>query len=127
MTVRLEMRCPNAPLRVLLGLDSRGVQSAGAGANAIIYASTVALQNSVRVRVRTMYIAFSGVRRVTSTVAVLDNGEQLIQDIELHFELDAVHGSLVGGLDVKVVRVFGNKEGDVQKDNEKVNKDEVPD
>lgn len=118
MTVRREMRCPNLPLRVLLGLDSRGVQSAGAGANIIISASTVALQNSVRVRVGAMYIAFSGVRRVTSTVAVLENGEQLIQDIELHFELDAVHGRLVGGLDVKVVRVFCDKEGDVQKDNE---------
>jgi hypothetical protein len=74
-----------------------------------------------------MYVAFSGIRRVTSTEAVLEDGEQLIQDIELHFELDAVHGSLVGGLDVKVVRVFGDKERNIQKYNEEVNKDEVSD
>jgi hypothetical protein len=57
----------------------------------------------------------------------LEDGEQLIQDIELHFELDAVHGGLIGGLDVKVIRVFGDKERNIQKYNEKVNKDEVSD
>jgi hypothetical protein len=127
MTVGLTMRYPNVPHRVLLRPDSRGVYSAGASANAIVTACAVALQDPVRVRVRMMYVAFSGARRVTSTEAVLEDGEQLIQDIELHFEFDAVHGSLVGGLDVKVVRVFGDKEGDIQKDNEKVNKDEVSD
>jgi hypothetical protein len=78
MTVGFKIRCPNIPLRVLLGLGSRGVQSTGAGANAIINASTIASQNSIRVRVRTIYVAFSGIRGATSIVAILDNGEQLI-------------------------------------------------
>ena len=127
MNVGLTMRYPNVPHRVLLGPDSRSVYSAGASANAIVTASAVALQDPVRVRARTMYVAFSGVRRVTSTEAVLEDGEQLIQDIELHFELDAVHGSLIGGLDMKVVRVFGDKERNIQKNDEEVNKDEVSD
>lgn len=51
----------------------------------------------------------------------------MVEDVELHFELDTVHGSLVGGLDVKVVGVLGDKEGDVQEDNEDIDEDEMPD
>ena len=49
----------------------------------------------------------------------------MVEDIELHFELDTVHGSLVGSLDVEVVGKFGDEEGNVQENNKDVDEDDI--
>jgi hypothetical protein len=56
----------------------------------------------------------------------LQNTKQLIENNKFQFQFDAVNNGLVCCLNLEVVGVLGNKEANIQQNDEDINDDEVP-
>lgn len=56
---------------------------------------------------------------------VLDDEKELVEDVELEFQFDAVDNSFVSRLDVEVVGEFGDEETGIHGYNNEVDEDQM--